>query len=331
MAEAALHWLRPWWLLALLPLAAATFWWWRQRSSVSAWETVVDQALQPYVIEAGNARRRWSPLALMGVWLLTTLVLAGPVWQQREVPVFEAQQAAVILFDLSASMLTDDIKPNRLVRARFKLNDLLERTAGMQLALIGFSERPYVISPLTDDAATVKAFVPSLVPDIMPVQGSRVDLAIARGLQLLAQAQIARGHLLLVTDSATGERELSMAESVVEAGHRLSVLAVGTRSGSPLRAADGGFVLDDQGVIVVPRIDQAALEVLAKTGGGVATLISSDAQDLDRLMAVQQRIAVEGDASEIKHKETYWIEWGPWCVILISIAALGLFRRGVVW
>jgi len=331
MPEWGLLWLRPHWLWGLLPLAAAMFWWWRHRNSASAWEAIVEPALQPYVIEPGDARRRWSPLVLLIGWLLTLLVLAGPVWQQQEVPVFEAQQAEVILFDLSASMLTDDIQPNRLVRARYKLADLLERAAGMQLALVGFSERPYVISPLTDDAATVQAFVPSLVPDIMPVQGSRVDLAIERGVALLAQANIGEGHLVLITDSSVGARDISAANLAAQAGHRLSVLAVGTQAGAPLRDPDGRFLQDEQGSIVVPQVDLTALEALAAAGKGVATPLTNDARDLDALLAVQQGMAIDGDTDEVQDTENYWIEWGPWCVIVIALAALGLFRRGLVW
>ena len=324
-------WLRPMWLWGLLPLLVSTWIWWRQQSTMNVWNEAIDPALQPYVIETGQARRRWSPLALLLGWLLTLVVLAGPVWQQQEVPVFQGQQAQVILFDLSTSMQTDDIKPSRIARARFKLLELLDQASGLQVALIGFSARPYVISPLTDDAATVRAFVPSLSPSIMPVQGSQAGLAINRGVELLAQAGVAQGHLILITDTGVGGDDIAAARAVVESGHRLSVLAVGTQTGAPLRGPDGRFVLDDRGAIVVPQIDLPALQNLAKAGGGIATLLSSNKRDLDALQQLQQQLLINGDISDIKDRKIYWIERGPWLVLLIALGALSLFRRGIVW
>ena len=331
MSDFALHWLRPWWLAGLLPLGLLVFNTWRQQHAGSAWESIVDPALQSYVIEPGDAHRPWAAMALFSGWLLGLLVLAGPVWHQQEVPVFQAQQAQVILFDLSHSMLTEDIKPNRLARARFKLHDLLAQAKGSQVALVGFSERPYVISPLTDDVSTVAAFVSSLSPDIMPIQGSRADLAIEKGLHLLAQAKVTQGQLVLITDTDVTEPLRRAAQATVAAGHILSVLSVGTTSGAPLRGADGRFVQDATGAVVVPRINPQALGELAKLGGGVAVELSSDGQDVSALLAIQQQLAVVGNISDIRGSEQYWIEYGPWLLLLLCAGALLLFRRGLAW
>jgi len=323
-------WMRPHWLWALVPLLALSIMWFRRQRSGSAWDKVVDPALQPYVIEAGQASRHYGPWLLLSAWALCVVLLAGPVWKQQEVPVFQGEQAEVIVFDLSRSMRSDDLPPDRLTRARFKLIDLLRRSDGRQTGLIAFAERPYVISPLTEDASTVEAFVPSLDPDIMPVQGSRLDLAIERAVMLLSQASVRQGHVIVISDATVNERDRAAATAAYESGHRLSVLAVGTSAGSPLRDEQGQFVQRSNGSIVVTRLDMTGMRGLASAGGGLAVELSSGSEDLDQLDSVRQRIALSGDMTEARAEKIYWVEYAPWGVWILLVMLLGAFRKGVM-
>ena len=326
----ALEWMRPLWLWGFVPLLVAIFSWYRFRADGSAWEAFVDPALRPYVMEGDVNSTRRGPLLLFAAWSLALLLLAGPVWQQREVPVFEAERSEVILFDLSLSMRADDVKPDRLTRARFKLIDLLRRSDGVQTGLIAFAERPYVISPLTDDARTIEAFVPSLEPEIMPAQGSRPDLAIRRAEQLLAQAGVSAGHILLITDASAVPRDLDAAADALAAGHRVSVLSVGTAAGAPLRGEDGQFLQHADGGIVVSQLDSASLERLAETGGGVMVALATTAEDLDVLDRVRRGVAIEGQSDEMAARKVYWVEYAPWLLWVLVVVLLFAFRRGVI-
>lgn len=330
MNESDFQWLRPLWLWVFLPLLIILAVWLRRGVGASAWDGVVDPELQPYVIDGDSSRGASWPLALFSGWALALVLLAGPVWQKQEVPVFQAQQAELVLFDLSRSMLSDDIAPNRLTRARFKLADLLAQSEGRQIGLIGFTERPYIISPLTEDTRTISAFLPSLSPDIMPVQGSRLDLAIERAVQLFEQAGVLQGHILYIGDQAVEARDIDAADEASKLGHRLSVLAVGTSSGKPLRDEQGQFLTEPDGSIVVPQVRMGAMRDLADAGQGRAVRLTTDSSDIDQLAAVRDAIAVEaGDPTEATRK-TYWVEYAPWLVWLLMFAGLLLFRRGLV-
>jgi len=303
----------------------------RLRHHQSAWEQIVDPALQPYVIEPakkGSSGTRW--LLVLG-WWVCLLVLAGPVWDKQEVPVYKGQQAQVVLFDLSRSMYSDDIKPSRVARARFKLIDLLDAAHGLQIALIAFAERPYVVSPLSDDANTITAFVESLDPSIMPAQGSRLDLAIEQGVDLLSQAGVEQGQLVLITDSDVGAKAIAAATAAVSKGHRLSVIGVGTTKGAPLRDDDGRFLQDSSGAIVVPQLKTDALATLASTGGGEFTVLSNNDEDIRKIDRVQKKIAIAGNTSEKEATNEYWIEYGPYVVVILLLLSLLFFRRGVIW
>lgn len=326
---AGISWLRADWLWGLVPLLLACLWWWRKRATASVWDSLVDPELQPYVIEGSVQARSRLPLLLFLGWALTLLMLAGPVWKQQEVPVFKAEQAEVLLFDLSRSMRADDIAPDRLTRARFKLIDLLKLSDGRQTGLIAFTERPYIISPLTEDAETIAAFIPSLAPEVMPVQGSRPDLAIERAVELLRQAAVGAGHVVLITDAAVVERDLAAARSLRSAGHRLSVLAVGTDAGAPLRDEQGQFVLMPDGAIVVPRINFTDLQALAQAGGGRAVRLEAGNADLESLSSIRQSIAIEAESIESVGQQVYWVEFAPWGAWALLPLMLFAFRRGI--
>lgn len=331
MPELGISFLRPWWLLGILPLLAAVFFAFRQSHHTSAWEAVVDPVLQPYVIEPQQQSGRWSRWLLLIGWFCCLLVLSGPVWERQEIPVYQGQQAQVVLFDLSRSMYSEDVKPSRVARARFKLSDFLASAEGLQIALVAFAQRPYVVSPLSDDANTIAAFVESLDPSIMPAQGSRIDLAINMGVDLLSQADIGQGQIVLFTDSEIEARDISAAGLAKIEGHRLSVIGIGTEKGAPLRGDDGRFLLDASGAIVVPQLNTSALSSLAQAGGGTYTPLTSDDSDLQLISNIQKQLEIVGDASEKQTTNEYWIEYGPYALLVLTLLALLFFRRGVIW
>lgn len=331
MNELSLDFLRPWWLLGLVPWIVATLFALKRQHLSSGWEQVVDPALQPYVIEPGNTNSSIHKWLLLLGWLICLLTLSGPVWERQEIPVFQGQQAQVVLFDLSRSMYSDDVKPSRVARARFKLSDFLENASGVQIALIAFAQRPYVVSPLSDDANTIAAFVESLEPAIMPAQGSRIDLAIEKGIDLFSQAGVQHGQLILLTDSDVRGKDFEAAAAAKSAGHFLSVIGVGTAQGAPLRGEDGRFLMDSKGAIVVPQLDTSALASLARAGGGIYSNLSSGDDDLQKIEQVQQSLSLSFEESEKQTSNEYWIEYGPYVVLFLGLCALLLFRRGVLW
>lgn len=329
MSEFTFSLMRPWWLLGFVPLVLIGLFMLRSARQASGWEQVVDPVLHDYVIEPGQDAKSSLRWMLLTGWLLCLVTLCGPVWNKQNMPVYQGQQAQVVLFDLSRSMYTDDIKPSRVARARFKLSDLLSSAKGLQIALIAFAERPYVVSPLSDDANTIAAFVESLEPAIMPAQGSRLDLAIEQSLDLLSQASVQHGHIVVITDSDVSARTIDAARLANQSGHRLSVIGVGTEQGAPLRAENGRFLQDSNGAIVVPQLKPAALASLAAVGGGVFTVLESGTDDIERVNAVQSQIALTGDLEDSQDSQEYWVEYAPYGVALLVLLCLLLFRRGL--
>ncbi len=321
------HFLRPAWL-ALIPVCLAVVWLLRRpRGNLSQWRRWCDPPLLAYLTFGDGGRHRRWPLVLLSLcWLLAILSLAGPVWEQRPQPLYRSEAARVIVFDLSRSMLATDLKPNRLTQARFKLADLLDATAEGQVALVAYAGEAFVVSPLTQDARTIKAMLGALEPSVMPVQGSDLGEALQLALVLLQRVAAVAGDVILFTDSPG----VGAAEAVARlraAGHRLSVIGIGTPEGAPIPDARGGFVKAADGSIAVPRLDEPALAALAAQGGGSYFRLRADARDV-RLLT-EARPAVDRSTGEALSQESLqWYERGPWLVVLLLPLAAAAFRRG---
>lgn len=326
----ALHWMRPAWLIGLPMLVALAAWWWRDTArGPSAWDDAVDEALRPYVIEpSGRREGRGAGLALFAGWAVTVLILAGPVVERRPVPAIAAPASTVLVVDLSPSMRATDLLPDRITRARFRMSDLLDGSEDQVFGLVVFAERPYTVSPLTDDVETLRAFLPSLSPELAPVAGSRPDLALEHAQSLLDGAGVLRGRLLLVTDARIGDRDLAVAAAVRDAGHRVSVLGVGSDDGVPLRDAAGQFVERADGSIVIPRLERDGLQQLAASGGGAYVELADDGSDLQTLLSdIGTGSLLNASQTEPSNQRRWWIERGPWLLWPLAFAALWLFRR----
>jgi len=329
----SLHFIRPQWFWALLPLSLLFVWLWRRRLRAGSWRRVVAPSLLPYVlVEGTESRPLWPWVAAALGALLAVTALAGPAWEKIRQPVFRRQSALVVLLDLSRSMDAADVYPSRLQRARQKLIDILQARKEGRTALVVYAAEPFVVSPLTDDSHTIISQLSALTTDLMPAQGSRLDLAIGKAVKLLRQAGMTRGHVLAITDGVDGIPASALEHAVDElrrAGYRLSLLGVGTAAGAPIPQAAGGFVKDASGAIVVPKLDPGAVTAVARAGGGIARFLSPDDSDTHALVAEFSRHLTRDPGRQVEGlKADRWLDEGPWLLLPLLVLALTGFRRG---
>jgi Ca-activated chloride channel family protein len=327
METESLHFIRPFWLLALpvavlLPLA------WRHfRRPSGDWGKVCDPHLLRWLSVGRHGERAGRKGAWMSAILLVlgALALSGPSWQRLPDTSFSSRDARVLVIDLSASMLAEDLKPNRLTQARFRLIDMLEETREGQMGLVAYAGDAYVVSPLTSDMNTITNMLPALQPDIIPVAGSRADRALELAAELLERAGVNGGEILLISDSAdAGDAE--MAEDLAVRGILTSVLAVGTREGAPIPSGSG-FVSAADGSVVIARLEAEALSRVAEAGSGrFSTLEAGMIVDSPWLDPEGSAFFLREDALGERWKDT-----GPWLVLLLLPAVAAGFRRGLLF
>jgi Ca-activated chloride channel homolog len=324
------HFIRPLWLLALIPLALIAWRAYRPGGGDNPWSGIVDARLLPLLMAKRTSRMDRTALWLVAAgWIIAAVALANPAWERKPLPVYQTTAARVVVLDLSSAMTATDLKPSRLARARYKIEDVLASNNEGRTALVVYAGDAFTVSPLTRDANTIRALLKVLEPGIMPAEGSRADLGLLKGEELLRQAGASSGQVLLITggvDSDNAAASERAAARLKDDGYRVDVLGVGAEAGGPLSNARGELVRDADGKIVDAHLETATLQSLARAGGGEYRSITDSGKALDDLLndgrPSRAEAAVRTDATT-----QGWKEQGPLlAVLLLPLAALA-FRR----
>lgn len=322
------HFIRPWWFLAVIPLLILIFLLRRALVSGSSWQKVIDPHLLPHLLtKQDNIASFWPSLLAVFVGFLAVFSIAGPTWLRLPQPVYRAKAAKIILLDLSPSMLAEDISPNRLTRAKYKIDDILNQYREGQTGMAVFSNESYTVSPLTNDTKTIAAMVPVLSPTIMPVLGSTIAVGLKQGEKLLQQGGANRGTILLITDGNPTKQDNEVAKEIHHKGYTISVLGMGTKMGAPIPDTRDGF-FNIQGKTVIAKLDIAGLEKLAESGGGRFSLFSNNNSDIKTLLDGSMNHQRLTKADETKATTGLWKDEGHWFVLFLLPFVLILFRRG---
>jgi Ca-activated chloride channel family protein len=321
------HFLRPLWLLAIIPVCVLTYFFWQQKSNSINWRGAINSQLLDHLIDGASEKStRWPWLLLFIVWLIASIALAGPTWEKLPQPIHQRQDALVIVLDMSLSMLAEDIKPSRLVRARHKVLDVLKyRNEGLS-ALIAYSGDAHIVSPLTDDNPTIANLAPALSPEMMPVFGSDPVAALTLAKQLFNNAGISSGRVLLITDGITNSDVDDIDDLLSRSGFELSIMGIGTSDGAPIPTKNG-FLKDNSGNIIVPQLQRSRMEQLAKHNSGRYTDVSLSDDDINFLLP---KINSELDENIILTEREFdqWHDRGSLLALFLLPLALFAFRRG---
>ena len=324
------HFLRPWWLLGAIPALLLTMRWARRRAAGAHWEGAVEPSLLAVLLEpAGSSRQRGIAWAAAMALLAGTIGLAGPAWERLPQPVERKADALILLFDLSLSMLAQDLKPSRLDRAKHKVADVLRRREEGFTALIAYAGDAHVVAPLTDDTRTIENLLAALHPAMMPVLGSQPASALELAGELFANAGIEQGRILLLTDGIDRIAELA---EFSDRRFPLSILGIGTPQGGaiPLDAAGrpGEFLRTEQGALIRAALDAERLAALAELCRGRYRTAGLDDADIGHLLATP--LPRKDETQEVEREFDAWADAGYWAALgLLPFVLLG-FRRGLL-
>lgn len=298
---AELHLLRPLWLAAL-PCIALIWWLVRnRRSSEQGWRSHIAPHLLNALTIKSDSHARLRPVDLAAVSLFClSIAAAGPTWRPAPNPFLSESAPLVIAIEVSESMLANDLKPNRLERAKLKLNDLMASRPGARHALIAYAGSAHLVLPLTEDPQVLKPFLESLDPKIMPRSGQDAAAALKLADELLDSDETP-GSLLLVTDGIDPEDVSAFAAyNTADHPHRVVVLLLAADKQSTVRRLE-----QEGGVSIVE-----------------ATPEDNDIRLIERQILSNLRAALE--ASE----ETPWEDQGWLLLWPAAILTLLWFRRG---
>ncbi len=261
----------------------------------------------------GRLTRNISPgrrLLKKGLWLLAMfccfLALARPQYGFRWVEV--KRQGIDILFalDTSKSMLTEDIRPNRLERAKLAIIDFVNQLDGDRVGLLPFAGSAFLMCPLTIDYTAFEESLATVNTDIIPRGGTDLAKAIE-----LAESSLldTTNHkiLILLTDGENLQGDaLAAATKAAKDGMTIYTVGVGTTKGELIPLPGGGpgrFVQDESGKFITSRLDATGLTAIAKATGGLYEPLGKNGEGLERIYQQKLSLIPKQEVAEKQHKE----------------------------
>jgi Ca-activated chloride channel family protein len=234
------------------------------------------------------------------------------------------------MLDLSPSMLAEDVTPSRLIKARYKMIDILKSRQQGFTGLVVYGGEAFTVSPLTEDGNTIINLVPTLHPALLPVYGSNTEDGIDSAIDLIKNAGHQQADILLITDGVSRAAFRDISSQLNSRNIRLHILGIGTSEGAPIPMGNGGFVKDKNGSILLPKLDSSALRQLADLGGGKFVSMTADDSDINHLL---QAIASDFPETTAVSDQTFdiWEDYGYWLILLLLPLLLASFRKGVVF
>lgn len=296
------HWPHAFWLL-LVPLALLARDLLRHRTAAANAHPKIQQAEVRHsslVIGPSSFRRGGAPrvrILLYVALAAATAALARPQWGRLEEPVFDQAREIIIALDLSRSMLAEDVKPNRLERARLLITSLLERLKGERVGLVVFSGTAFLQSPLSSDYEILREFLPVLDPAYLPEGGTNYDALIETTLAAFGASGSADRFLIVLSDGeAQSDTWQKHVADLKTKGIRVLGLGIGTADGAMIPDGQGAFVKDERGAVVLSRLNGVSLRELAEKTGGRYT----DASGWVDLAQLIQSTVEQGRRGEFK-------------------------------
>jgi len=303
----AFHFLRPLWLLLLPSLLLLDYLLRKNPSVDDAFTHIIEPHLIEHLRVPPPRQRVLSPdTVVLLLFVLITLILAGPSWRQQHSPLAEDSAPLVVILDVSDSMSEQDIEPSRGIRARQKVADLLDQISDKHVALIVFAGSAHTVIPLTNDHDIVRNYLAAIEENIVPRAGKFPEYALPSVDRLLLSAR-RNGSVLLVTDGLGAHSEALFSAWCQTSPHRLVVYGVGSEN---LK-------------LTKTPLDRRALTSLASRCDATFIDDSVDTRDVAKITA-----ALNAGFSIIDNEALPWFDNGYPLIFPALALALLWFRRG---
>ncbi len=259
-------------LLTLVPVAALFFVWALRRRRLALQRFAEARLLPTLTPDLDVRRQRWRAAMLLAALALLVLSLAGPQWGFHWEEVHREGVDLIVALDTSRSMLAEDVKPNRLGRAKLAVEDLVKQLHGDRIGLVAFAGSAFVQCPLTLDYEAFSESLRAVDVGIIPKGGTALAEAINAGVDALEEHQGKHEALILITDGEDHDGRVDeAAKQAADKGIKIYTVGIGTPGGDLIPVTVDGhqaFLKDRKGNVVKSRLDDETLKQVATTTGG---------------------------------------------------------------
>lgn len=301
--------------LLLVPLALLFLAWARARQKQALARLGDERLIQRLVANVNYSGRRWRRGLQLAALGLLVIALARPQWGSEVHEIDQEGLQVIVALDVSQSMLAEDIKPNRLERAKLEITDLVARLDGDEIGLVLFSGASFVQVPLTSDYLTALNYLDGANPHVISRPGTAIGDAIRTAMGGFDSKLASQKVLIIMTDGEDRETDpIAAAKAAADEDILIYTIGFGTPEGQPVPETDTsgqviGFKEDQQGNVVLSQLDETTLQAVAETGNGQYYQASASGNELESLLAEidnLQRAQLQSRV-ETRHIERYQI------------------------
>ena len=219
-------------------------------------------------------------ICLISTFVFLLFALTRPQWGYQWEEINQEGVDIIVALDVSRSMLAEDIKPNRLERAKRKISDLLGMLRGDRVGLVAFAGTSFVQCPLTLDYSAVRIFLDAIDTDLIPVQGTDIGEALRKSTKAFRTQENKSKAIILITDGEdqTGQA-MKAAEEAKKAGVKIFTIGIGKEIGAPLPNPNmvSGFLKNENGDVIITKLNESILQKISlMTGGSYVRSVTGD-------------------------------------------------------
>lgn len=287
--------------------------------------------------DASRAKRAAKFTLLVMAFAFIIIALANPQIGTRLVEVKQEGVDLFIALDVSLSMKAEDIKPNRLEKAKFEIRNLIDRLAGDRIGLVVFAGEAYTQFPLTTDYSGAKLFLDAVDVDAVPIPGTAIGAAIQRAMESFDFNEPTTKVLIVITDGENTEGEaLPAAEEAAKKGVRIWTIGLGSPDGAPIPLYNASgqqvdFKRDRLGNIVMTKLDEVTLEKIAAIGNGAYYRGTNTQDELNEIYksinALQKREFGVKQFTDYEARYQYFLAMG----ILLLLMEFMMSEKKIRW
>lgn len=239
--------------------------------------------------ESSGAKRSMKMLLLLLAVSFIVLGLANPQVGMRLEEVKQEGVDIFIALDVSLSMKAEDVKPNRLAKAKYEIGNLIDRLGGDRIGLIVFSGESYVQFPLTTDYSAADIFLDAVDVESVPTPGTAIGSAVEQAAKSFNWNEPTKKVLVIITDGENNEGDaVAQSEDAARKGVIIYTIGMGSSAGAPIPIYDANgrqvdFKRDRSGNVVLTKLDEETLEKIASLGNGKYFHASNTQDELDAI------------------------------------------------
>ena len=307
-------------LWCLVPLIFFMVWGMRKKQQLTL-KFCGNPLLSKLVHPGVEKRHRSKTIFVVLAILFLILALTRPRWGYEWENLHQRGVDVIVALDVSSSMLAEDIKPNRLERAKRKISDLLDMMEGDRIGLVAFAGTSFVQCPLTLDYGAARLFLSAIDTQLIPLQGTALGNAIKTSVKAFRTQEKKSKALILITDGEdqTG-KAISAAKLAGDQGVKIYTIGIGGEIGAPLPnlSGAGGFRKNQQGEVILSKLDETTLQQIALETGG--SYVRSVTGDIDLKIIYKDQIKKHIEKKELKsERRKIWQERFQWFIFIALI------------